>query len=343
MMTERDSDLMERYIYEVVRRVPGNQRKEITMELEELIGDMAEESEVEEVLTKLGDPILFARKYRNENSYMIGPEYYDNYLWILKIVMSCVLFSTVLSAAILGVMDGSLLPVFAGNLAANVVRAGFYAFGIVTLIFFVLEKLQIKFFSKDAWSLDQLDKDMESKTVWNPKQLKPVPVKKAVISRRGTVISITFNAIATALLLFSPQLFGAYLIEDGILIKTVSIFNLDRWNVIMPVFLTMFLVTFFDEIVRLMAACYNKIVMISRIACNILQLILSTILLKVLVVWNPNYTEEIADTFGADHRLYELAAARFDITLLTNVFLAFIALLAIVDTVNTMYRTKRYG
>ena len=44
-MNKRDRDLMERYIYQVVRRLPGEQRKEVGLELQELIGDMWEEAE----------------------------------------------------------------------------------------------------------------------------------------------------------------------------------------------------------------------------------------------------------------------------------------------------------
>lgn len=41
-MSEKERELMKRYIYQVVRRLPKDQRQEIGMELEELIEDMFE-------------------------------------------------------------------------------------------------------------------------------------------------------------------------------------------------------------------------------------------------------------------------------------------------------------
>lgn len=60
-MKEQEREWMERYIYQVTRRLPKAQRGETAMELRELIGDMAEEKgSVEAALTALGDPAVFA-------------------------------------------------------------------------------------------------------------------------------------------------------------------------------------------------------------------------------------------------------------------------------------------
>ena len=39
-MTPNEKDYMDRYIYQVIRRLPKAQREEVRMELEELISDM---------------------------------------------------------------------------------------------------------------------------------------------------------------------------------------------------------------------------------------------------------------------------------------------------------------
>ena len=64
-MTDREKELVNRYVYEVTKRIPKEQRNEIEMELRELIEDMAEGAPLEEVFVKLGDPAVFARKYRD--------------------------------------------------------------------------------------------------------------------------------------------------------------------------------------------------------------------------------------------------------------------------------------
>ena len=69
-MSDRDRELMERYIYQVVKRLPKDQRAEVALELRELIGDMAESGDaMEEVLTQLGDPAEFAEKYQDKSRH----------------------------------------------------------------------------------------------------------------------------------------------------------------------------------------------------------------------------------------------------------------------------------
>lgn len=89
-MTPNEKDYMDRYIYQVIHRLPKAQREEVRMELEELISDMyADRGSMEEVLTELGDPAEFAKQYQNEQKYLIGPEYFDTYLWFVKVVLIC--------------------------------------------------------------------------------------------------------------------------------------------------------------------------------------------------------------------------------------------------------------
>ena len=93
-MDDKDRELMDRYVYQVVRRLPKDQRDDVSMELKELIGDMAEEKgSVREALVALGDPAEFAKKYAGESRYLIGPLYIDTYWKVLKIALMCVLIA----------------------------------------------------------------------------------------------------------------------------------------------------------------------------------------------------------------------------------------------------------
>jgi len=211
-MNERDRDLMERYIYEVIRRVPGKHKEDIRMELRELIEDMyeAEGADMENVLSKLGDPAEFAKKYREEGNYVIGPEYYDNYIWVLKIVLICVAASSVVSFIVSIFTSSSGIDIiFDFNLLAGVISA----FGMVTLVFAVLERQKVKVDLKDAkaWSAGALSGEtITNKKIWSPSQMAPVPDKKGLISRGETIVGIVFIAVFGAMLIFTPQLFGAY-------------------------------------------------------------------------------------------------------------------------------------
>ena len=78
-MTMRE--MIERYVYDVVRRLPQSQREDISRELRTLIDDMMEEradsgkteqENAEEVLKELGSPFALAGKYRDSKKYLIG-------------------------------------------------------------------------------------------------------------------------------------------------------------------------------------------------------------------------------------------------------------------------------
>lgn len=99
-MTDREKELVNRYVYEVTKRIPKEQRSEIEMELRELIEDMAEGAPLEEVFAKLGDPAVFARKYREDKNYVISPEYYDNYVWVMKIAVACIWAGLLIAMAV---------------------------------------------------------------------------------------------------------------------------------------------------------------------------------------------------------------------------------------------------
>ena len=75
-------EMIERYIYEVVRRLPAKQRDDTGRELRSLIDDMLEErgkngktrqENAADALRELGAPSVLAGKYRDDKKYLIGP------------------------------------------------------------------------------------------------------------------------------------------------------------------------------------------------------------------------------------------------------------------------------
>ena len=104
-MTMRE--MIERYVYDVVRRLPQSQREDISRELRTLIDDMMEEradsgkteqENAEEVLKELGSPFALAGKYRDSKKYLIGPAYYEQYWFVLKIVLIAVTVGMVIAS-----------------------------------------------------------------------------------------------------------------------------------------------------------------------------------------------------------------------------------------------------
>ncbi|MBQ9123009.1 MAG: hypothetical protein IJY10_05890 [Lachnospiraceae bacterium] len=101
------NELIERYVYDVVRRLPEKQRQDIKEELITLIEDMLEErldngrsekENIEAVLRELGSPATLADKYRGDSGCLISGEYYSVYIQVLKIVIICVAVGMLIAA-----------------------------------------------------------------------------------------------------------------------------------------------------------------------------------------------------------------------------------------------------
>ena len=83
--------MIKRYVYDVTRRLPENQREEVGKELQANINDMLPndptEEDIKKVLVELGEPRILASSYRQKPRYLISPEWMDDYFQTLKIVM----------------------------------------------------------------------------------------------------------------------------------------------------------------------------------------------------------------------------------------------------------------
>ncbi len=351
-MSPQEQELMERYLYQVVRRLPKEQREEVRMELAALIEDMWEDAgSMDDVLTKLGDPAEFAKKYPDTGRHLIGPDYYDTYIWFLKIVLLCTAIPVTVVAAIEGVREGAGLAdshmVQAAVTSAihgitngilNLVISLVGAFGGVTLTFAVMERQKVKLDLKEQknWSVDDLNGG------WTPSRLTPVPHKKAIISRGDSLVGIVFIVLFGVLLTFAPQFFSAIYQNEGEMV-IVPIFNLDEWPMILPVFLLSLLVGLADEVFRLVVGHYSKPVMISNIVCGGVQMVLSWIVLKVFPFWNPHFAADLQAQIGDQAEGASWFIQHWDANAASHILLIVIFLITIAEIATTIYKTQRYG
>lgn len=358
-MKPKEQELMERYIYQVVRRLPKEQRREVGLELQELIADMMEATgSMEEVLSKLGDPAEFAKKYQDSDHYLIGPEYYDNYIWFVKIVLICTLIPVLAVGIIEAVREGAGLT--EANLVQAIITSVIYgivngivniliscigAFGGVTLMFAMMERYKIKFDMKKqkAWSVSDLGDDFTGKKeIWTPNYLSPVPHQKALIRRSDSIVSIVFIVIFCVLLIFAPQFFGAIL-KSGDGIRIVPVFNLSQWYMILPVFVLILVIELANEIFRLVVGHYDKLVMISTVVSSFIQMVLTFIIFKVFPLWNPNFVTELQIGMGDRVDGASDYIARWNGNLVSNFLFVCCLLATFLEVGTTIYKTLRYG
>lgn len=89
-------NLAERYIYDVIRRLPERQRddvgNELRAEIEAMIEDEAQGKKPTKkheyaVLTRMGSPAQLSDQYLERQRYIIGPMYYEKYWQILRTLL----------------------------------------------------------------------------------------------------------------------------------------------------------------------------------------------------------------------------------------------------------------
>ena len=388
-MTQKDKEWMEQYIYQVVRRLPKGQREDVGMELKELIEDMLEQQyskeqcsameepnyieryaskgkcdsterskAMEKVLAELGDPVELAKRYRDEANYLIGPEYYDTYIWFLKVVLLCTLIPT-LALSLLDEIGGisfgdgqNYISILVEKITSclvsgitNSLISCISVFGVTTLVFAVMERQKVKL--EQMITANGIIDNMGRKK-WNPVELSSIPHKKAIIDRGDSVVGIVFIVIFCMVLIMAPNIFSLMIrmasgSKDTIIIP---IFNPEQWNRVLPLFILGLFICLAEEVLKLIMGVYCRAVMIGCIVSGFLQIILAAIILKALPVWNPEfkaqYVQQALEGNGGAEFLVRWFTDMQDISM-SNVILIFVIIGTLAEIGVTVYKTIRYG
>lgn len=208
-------EIIDRYVYAVVKRLPEKSRAEVERELRSNIDDMLpddyEEADVHEVLLSLGNPADLAAQYYETKRYLISPERYANYIYVLKIV-SIVASILVPIAAIVSVLTDAqgegtidlIVRMFVQTIVMAF-QAAIVVFGCVTLIFALLERVDSKYsqwpYTGQPWTI----KDLEAVQVTNSRS----------VDKSEPIFSIVLSVIFAIFVCFYPELVGWYQKVDG--------------------------------------------------------------------------------------------------------------------------------
>ena len=107
------ANMVERYLSEVGRYVPGKEREEIKKELRSQIHDQLEDrygkspsdEQIAAVLTELGNPRRMAASYGSEQ-YLIGPDLFPSYVRTLQAITLVATPITIVVIALVGYLTG---------------------------------------------------------------------------------------------------------------------------------------------------------------------------------------------------------------------------------------------
>ncbi|MEA5015899.1 MAG: hypothetical protein VB099_15195 [Candidatus Limiplasma sp.] len=154
-------NLIDRYVYDVIRRLPEKERGDVERELRASIADMlpddAGEAETSRALETLGDPRRLADQYRVQARYLISPAMMEQYLSAIRIILP-------ITAVIMGLLGMVLYltggpPLSFGGAVSSLLSGGasacVSALFITTLGFALADYYQFQNPSR-PWSLRDL-------------------------------------------------------------------------------------------------------------------------------------------------------------------------------------------
>jgi len=207
-------NLIDRYVTEVGKHLPRKNRLDIEAELRSTLEDMLEdrgqqakgqtdEALVEELLKEYGAPKEVAATYQI-HQYLIGPKLFNIYTLVLKFVLAALTLGLTIATAISLFGESMTAPELLkslGGFATSLVGALIAAFGNVTLVFAILERVL---------PASEFEEDEE----WTPAELTKEPEPNQV-STGEMIIGIVFTAAALIILNFYPQVVGIWNFVNG--------------------------------------------------------------------------------------------------------------------------------
>ncbi len=215
-------NLIDRYVTEVGKNLPRKNHLDIEAELRSTLEDMLEdraqqtgrpvdEELAEELLQEYGAPRKVAATYQT-HPYLIGPRMFRIYTLVLKIV---------LFAVTLGLSIATIVSVISGNMTspellqslidfvAGLISALLAAFGNVTLVFAILERVLPA-------------SEFEDKEKWTPAELTKVP-DPGQVKMGDMIASIVFTVAALIIFNLYPQIVGIWNIENEEWVQIVGL------------------------------------------------------------------------------------------------------------------------
>lgn len=211
------TELFDRYVHDVGRRLPRKLRADVEAELLSLLMDSlqsrmpeldsadgaAAEAAQTEVLREFGPPVSVAAGYAPQRRYLIGPRVMDVYLIVAGAVVGSIALLYVLVSALSiwgeGGLHGLSLPSLGGTLVSFVGLA-LQGLAGVTIVFAILERL----LPESAFGEDEGGD-------WDPAQLPEIPDDER-LNRTRALVKVAFLAALLVIANLFPHKVGLYFV-----------------------------------------------------------------------------------------------------------------------------------
>jgi hypothetical protein len=283
-------EMINRYIYAVTQKLPPAQREDIAEELRGLIEDMLEEhvegrkvldKDVEEVLLELGNPKHLAQKYRGTKKYLIGPEFFDAYILVLKIV----LISTAVTMSVGFVIQIILDPISILNHFVD------FIVSFVTVIPMAIGWTTFGFAIGEYFNSIN-SKDLQMDKGWKVSDLASIPNGKRKIKRGESITGIIFYVLFIVIMAFSSEYFGIWRFHDEFS-GVVPFLNDETYGSYLLFILLIFGLGIIKECLKLIFGKWTVKLVIYTSIVNLISLVAILFMINGPAFWNPNFMQEL--------------------------------------------------
>lgn len=271
--------IIDKYLFAVVKHLDIKKRESVKKELNSLIWDMLEERtngrEIQEedvyaVLEQIGKPSDLAEKYMGEGkTSLLEGIYFRYYKRVLLLVLPLVAIVTVAVSYMSNILDHGDWSKSVRASAESVIYGVFFFFFVITVIFVILQRWNIKFSGEDIRSLPDV----------------PTETKKSINIK--SILSIVAMFTLGLITFLQPSLLF-YAVKDG---EKISVLN-------EPVFLRLRYIIIAMLVVLLIRECsviVNKFLSVKLYVwltlLDVINLVLFFVLFLRAEVINPKFTE----------------------------------------------------
>ena len=333
-MEKSNNNLIERYVYDVARRLPEKDREDVKKELRANIYDMlpegAGEDAVKKVLYELGSPVSLAEKYRTHPRYLISPAYFDEYLAALKWILPLVGVLVMLIGFAVGAFDAakdsydSMPFVISGILSQGVsmgVSAAFQALVWTTIGFVIAEHGGAKKKAGEhGWKVEELPE------VQNPKA--GIPLSEGIAE---LVLSVVFSIFA--LLFCSGQLPFLMVFSNNGMVFT-NIFSQSFLNMLVPFILISLLLSVVQAVAKIKDRSWSVFVCAAVVTKKLVDMAVTLYLIN-----QPNMLNAEFRGFLNDVGVFQALPNVNGTNVLVIAFCVLIIIGTVAETIKTIKKT----
>lgn len=270
--------MIESYIKKVLQFIPFKDRKEVKLELEEMIydtlGDDDSPENIKSTLLDLGDPSDLAISFSDQKS-LIGPKYFGKYkellLLVFKITLPIIFIMTFMANTVnaeTGITIAELLKAFAEAIAESV-GSLFYTFSIVTIVFMILEHTNT---NVDYNSLDQI-LNQNYKVEYIERKI----YFEGILTLIGSLIFLGFT--------LNPNLINTLLVQTT---RPMTLINVDAFNKIVPFILVCIGLSVINGLIMLYQRTKTSLQLILDILISISSIVLISAVMMTQNLFSPD-------------------------------------------------------